>query len=224
MNLGKNKTTPEESAADDYVVGVENIGEYGHYIVVNISSPNTPGLEKLTGTQTSQWFASSRRHGEEQQPARVQDAGAREDRPDLTDSALRDIAEAGEEREKVDYAIVSNTTIARPETIQSHAHGNEAGGLSGKPLMEPSTKVLHDLYKLNGGKITLMTWRGVSERRGCLREDSRRRDVGTALHRVRAARPTVYSQNQARARGVLGARRVRAFKTPSALYIDDRFK
>ena len=51
---------------------------------------------------------------------------------------------------------MSNTTIARPETIQSHAHGNEAGGLSGKPLMEPSTKVLHDLYKLTGGKITLI--------------------------------------------------------------------
>jgi dihydroorotate dehydrogenase len=64
--------------------------------------------------------------------------------------------------EKVDGVIVSNTTIARPETIQSHAHGNEAGGLSGKPLMEPSTKVLHDLYKLTGGKITLIGCGGVA--------------------------------------------------------------
>ena len=49
VNLGKNKVTPEERAADDYVLGVENIGEFGDYIVVNISSPNTPGLRNLQG-------------------------------------------------------------------------------------------------------------------------------------------------------------------------------
>ena len=64
--------------------------------------------------------------------------------------------------EKTASATRVSSTIARPETIQSHAHGNEAGGLSGKPLMEPSTKVLHDLYKLTGGKITLIGCGGVA--------------------------------------------------------------
>jgi dihydroorotate dehydrogenase len=81
--------------------------------------------------------------------------------PDLTDAALRDIASVVKS-EKVDGVIVSNTTIARPDAIKAHAHGDEAGGLSGKPLMEPSTKVLHDLYKLTGGKITLVGCGGIA--------------------------------------------------------------
>jgi dihydroorotate dehydrogenase len=161
VNLGKNKTTPEESAADDYVVGVENIGEYGDYIVVNISSPNTPGLRNLQGRRHLSGLLRRVVTARNSSPRASKTPVLVKIAPDLTDSALRDIASVVKS-EKVDGVIVSNTTIARPETIQSHAHGNEAGGLSGKPLMEPSTKVLHDLYKLTGGKITLIGCGGVA--------------------------------------------------------------
>ena len=161
VNLGKNKTTPEESAADDYVVGVENIGEYGDYIVVNISSPNTPGLRNLQGRRHLSGLLRRVVTARNNSPRASKTPVLVKIAPDLTDSALRDIASVVKS-EKVDGVIVSNTTIARPETIQSHAHGNEAGGLSGKPLMEPSTKVLHDLYKLTGGKITLIGCGGVA--------------------------------------------------------------
>jgi dihydroorotate dehydrogenase len=161
VNLGKNKTTPEENAADDYVVGVENIGEYGDYIVVNISSPNTPGLRNLQGRKHLSGLlrkvltARSATPATKNKPVLVKIA------PDLTDAALKDIASVIKS-EKVDGVIVSNTTIARPDAIKAHAHGEEAGGLSGRPLMEPSTKVLHDLYKLTGGKITLVGCGGVA--------------------------------------------------------------
>jgi dihydroorotate dehydrogenase len=137
VNLGKNKVTPEERAADDYVLGVENIGEFGDYIVVNISSPNTPGLRNLQGRKHLSGLLRKVLDARDKNPASVKS-------------------------EKVDGVIVSNTTIARPDAIKAHAHGDEAGGLSGKPLMEPSTKVLHDLYKLTGGKITLVGCGGVA--------------------------------------------------------------
>ncbi len=161
VNLGKNKMTPEESAADDYVVGVENIGEYGDYIVVNISSPNTPGLRNLQGRRHLSGLLRRVVMARNSTPRASKTPVLVKIAPDLTDSALRDIASVVKS-EKVDGVIVSNTTIARPETIQSHTHGNESGGLSGKPLMEPSTKVLHDLYKLTGGKITLIGCGGVA--------------------------------------------------------------
>lgn len=161
VNLGKNKLTPEEQAADDYVLGVENIGEFGDYIVVNISSPNTPGLRNLQGRKHLSSLlrkvlkARDANERTAKKPVLVKIA------PDLTDSALKDIASVVKS-ERVDGVIVSNTTIARPDAIKAHKHGDEAGGLSGKPLMEPSTKVLHDLYALTGGKITLVGCGGVA--------------------------------------------------------------
>ena len=97
VNLGKNKTTPEESAADEYVVGVENIGEYGDYIVVNISSPNTPGLalqgrRHLSGLLRRVVTARNNSPRASKTPVLVKIA------PDLTDSALR--AGAAEEERR----------------------------------------------------------------------------------------------------------------------------
>ena len=161
VNLGKNKVTPEERAADDYVLGVENIGEFGDYIVVNISSPNTPGLRNLQGRKHLSGLLRKVLDARDKNPATAKTPVLVKIAPDLTDAALKDIASVVKS-EKVDGVIVSNTTIARPDAIKAHAHGDEAGGLSGKPLMEPSTKVLHDLYKLTGGKITLVGCGGVA--------------------------------------------------------------
>jgi dihydroorotate dehydrogenase len=161
VNLGKNKLTPEDNAADDYVLGVENIGEFGDYIVVNISSPNTPGLRNLQGRKHLSGLLRKVLDARDKNPGTAKTPVLVKIAPDLTDAALRDIASVVKS-EKVDGVIVSNTTIARPDAIKAHAHGDEAGGLSGKPLMEPSTKVLHDLYKLTGGKITLVGCGGIA--------------------------------------------------------------
>lgn len=161
VNLGKNKTTPEESAADDYVLGVDNIGEYGDYIVVNVSSPNTPGLRNLQGRKHLSGLLRKVLSARDRNPATAKKPVLVKIAPDLTDAEIKDVASVVKS-EKVDGVIVSNTTIARPDAIKAHAHGGEAGGLSGKPLMEPSTRVLHEMYRLTGGKITLVGCGGVA--------------------------------------------------------------
>lgn len=75
--------------------------------------------------------------------------------PDLTKADMANIAAAAVAT-KVDGIIVSNTTVARPEAIASHRHGGEAGGLSGAPLLDASTEVLSEMYKLTKGRVPLI--------------------------------------------------------------------
>ena len=124
VNLGKNKLTPEDNAADDYVLGVENIGEFGDYIVVNISSPNTPGLRNLQGRKHLSGLLRKVLDARDKNPGTAKTPVLVKIAPDLTDAALRDIASVVKS-EKVDGVIVSNTTIARPDAIKAHAHGDE---------------------------------------------------------------------------------------------------
>lgn len=161
VNLGKNKTTPEANAANDYVLGVDNIGEYGDYIVVNVSSPNTPGLRNLQGRKHLSGLLRKVLSARDRNPATAKKPVLVKIAPDLTDAEIKDVASVVKS-EKVDGVIVSNTTVARPEEIKAHKHGDEAGGLSGKPLMESSTRVLHELYRLTGGKIPLVGCGGVA--------------------------------------------------------------
>jgi dihydroorotate dehydrogenase len=81
--------------------------------------------------------------------------------PDLSDKDVGDIASAALSA-KVDGIIVSNTTVARPDFIQKHVNGHEAGGLSGAPLMDASTEMLAKVYKATDGKIPLVGCGGVS--------------------------------------------------------------
>ena len=81
--------------------------------------------------------------------------------PDLTDQDLADVAHVALAR-KVDGIIVSNTTLARPPAVAASPHGTEAGGLSGAPLFEPSTRVLADMYRLTRGRIPLIGTGGVA--------------------------------------------------------------
>ncbi len=154
VNLGKNKDTAD--AASDYVLGATALGPLADYLVVNVSSPNTPGLRALQG------------RGElENLLGRVLDALADpapplllKIAPDLTEEDKADIAAVCLDL-GVSGIIATNTTIARPETLKGAAKG-EAGGLSGRPLFEPSTAVLRDLYRLTGGKLPLIGVGGVS--------------------------------------------------------------
>ena len=157
-NLGKNKDTAE--AADDYVLGVRRLAPFADYLVVNVSSPNTPGLRALQGREPLRTLLG-----------RVLDARAAcglakapplllKIAPDLTDEDKADIAAVALET-GIDGLVVSNTTIARPDSIPERFKG-EAGGLSGKPLFGSSTQVLREMYGLTGGKLPIIGVGGIA--------------------------------------------------------------
>ncbi|GBG00443.1 dihydroorotate dehydrogenase mitochondrial [Raphidocelis subcapitata] len=161
INLGKNKET--EDAGDDYAVGVLKLSRYADFVVVNVSSPNTPGLRALQGRKQLQsllTFVRDARDGLEwgpggPPPLLVKIA------PDLTESDKADIA-AVVAATGVDGVVISNTTIARPESISKYPASREAGGLSGPPLLEPTTAVLADMYRLTRGAVPLVGCGGVA--------------------------------------------------------------
>lgn len=157
-NLGKNKDTAE--AADDYVLGVRRLAPFADYLVVNVSSPNTPGLRALQGreplrTLLGRVLDARAACGLERAPPLLLKIA-----PDLTDEDKADIAAVALET-GIDGLVVSNTTIARPDGIPARFKG-EAGGLSGRPLFAPSTRVLREMYGLTGGRLPLVGAGGIA--------------------------------------------------------------
>jgi dihydroorotate dehydrogenase len=161
INIGKNFDTPIERAADDYLACMDAVYTHATYITVNISSPNTRNLrdlqsseklDELLGAVMAKREALAQRHGSIK-PIAVKVA------PDLDDSQIEAIAQlAGKHR--IDGLIATNTTIAR-EAVAQHKHGQEAGGLSGRPLFAPSTLVLGKLGHALGGRIPLIGVGGI---------------------------------------------------------------
>ncbi len=157
-NLGKNKT--QEDAVADYVAGTKTFAPISDYLVVNVSSPNTPGLRAL---QSKDQLAALLREVLATRDAVVAKGKAPlllKVAPDLTDEDKADIVAVALET-GIDGMIVSNTTIERPASLQS-AHKGEGGGLSGQPLFEPSTQVLREIAKQIDGKIPLIGVGGIS--------------------------------------------------------------
>lgn len=157
-NLGKNKDTVD--AADDYVIGVRRLAPLADYLVVNVSSPNTPGLRALQGRDPlrallERVLEARAACGLTRNPPLLLKIA-----PDLTVEDKGDIAAVALES-GIDGLIVSNTTIARPDGIPAALRG-EAGGLSGAPLFEPSTTVLREIYALTGGKLPIVGVGGVA--------------------------------------------------------------
>jgi dihydroorotate dehydrogenase len=135
-NIGANKDSTDRIA--DYVTGIQALAPLADYVTLNISSPNTPGLrglqdkaalEDLLGRCGQAALANGAK------PVFLKVA------PDLDDLAIRDIAAAALAAPHLHGLIVSNTTLERPQSLQS-MHKGEAGGLSGAPLMSRSTHVL----------------------------------------------------------------------------------
>ncbi|KAL5719253.1 dihydroorotate dehydrogenase (quinone) [Ranunculus cassubicifolius] len=161
VNLGKNKTS--EDAAADYVQGVHTLAQYADYLVINISSPNTPGLRKLQGRKQLkdlikkvQDARDEMQWGEEGPPPLLVKIA-----PDLSKQDLEDIAQVALAL-RLDGLIISNTTISRPDAVSGNPVAVESGGLSGKPLLSPSTNVLKQMYILTRGRIPLIGCGGIS--------------------------------------------------------------
>jgi dihydroorotate dehydrogenase len=156
VNLGKNKTT--EDAAADYEKGARALGPLADYLVINVSSPNTPGLRALQSRGALEDLVGRVGRTLADVPARP--PLLLKIAPDLTDDDRRDIAEvalaAG-----LDGLIVTNTTIERPEGLIS-SRRTETGGLSGPPLFEPSTQMLRDIYRLTAGRLPLIGVGGIT--------------------------------------------------------------
>ncbi|XVF44577.1 hypothetical protein PTKIN_Ptkin02bG0136000 [Pterospermum kingtungense] len=161
VNLGKNKTS--EDAAADYVQGVHTLSQYADYLVINVSSPNTPGLRMLQGrkqlkdlVKKVQAARDEMQWGEEGPPPMLVKIA-----PDLSKEDLEDIAAVALAL-RLDGLIISNTTISRPDPVNKNPVSAESGGLSGKPLFDLSTNILREMYVLTRGKIPLIGCGGIS--------------------------------------------------------------
>lgn len=156
VNLGKNRDSSD--AVADYVEGVRRTAKLADYLVVNISSPNTPGLRDLqAGAALDALVAAvlaARRDSGITVPVLVKIA------PDLGSGEAADIAAVALER-GIDGIIVGNTTTDRPAGLKSAAAA-EAGGLSGRPLFARSTALLAEMYRLTEGRVPLVGVGGVA--------------------------------------------------------------
>lgn len=158
VNLGKNKET--EDAAEDYRKGILRLACYADYLVINVSSPNTPGLRALQGKEplrellVAATAARVEAMPENPPPLLLKIA------PDLTDEDKSDIAEVALEV-GIDGLIATNTTIDRPPSLMDPRKA-ETGGLSGRPVFEPSTRVLGEMYRLTAGKLPLIGVGGIA--------------------------------------------------------------
>jgi dihydroorotate dehydrogenase len=145
-NMGKNKITPNEKAADDYLLCFNDLFEYVDYFVVNVSSPNTPNLRALQDKEPLTKLLKLLQK-ENKKMAKFCPKGKTKPMllkiaPDLTDEQLLDIIDIVSET-KIDGVIATNTTISREGLVSENK--TELGGLSGNPVKNRSTEVIRFL-------------------------------------------------------------------------------
>ncbi|MFM8899307.1 MAG: quinone-dependent dihydroorotate dehydrogenase [Burkholderiales bacterium] len=161
LNIGKNASTPIERAADDYLLCLDGVYPHADYVTVNISSPNTKNLRELQsdaaldallGTIQTRRMLLAKEHGK-QVPIFVKIA------PDLDETQVQVIARTIQNN-GMDGVIATNTTIARDQ-VAHLPHGNEAGGLSGAPVLAASNRVIAQLRAALGSKVPIIGVGGV---------------------------------------------------------------
>jgi dihydroorotate dehydrogenase len=156
VNIGKTKAVPESEAIGDYVKSAERLAAYADYLVVNVSSPNTPGLRNLQAVRHLRPLllavrAAADRAARRRVPLLVKIA------PDLSDDDIDAVADLALELE-LDGIIATNTTIARDGLRRDPG---EAGGLSGAPLKQRSLDVLKRLRSRVGDRLVLVSVGGI---------------------------------------------------------------
>lgn len=163
INIGKNRDTPNDNAADDYLAGMRAFWRYASYLTINISSPNTSGLrdlqhaEQLTALLKTLKAEQSRLHQAENKyvPLVVKIA------PDLSTDELDAIADVLLSQ-KIDGVIATNTTTQR-EGVMDSPFAKEAGGLSGKPLCALNTCVIQQLHSRLQNAIPIIASGGIMD-------------------------------------------------------------
>ncbi len=161
LNIGKNATTPIEDAADDYLICLDGVYPHADYVTVNISSPNTKNLRALQNDEALDALLSAiaqrreklaRQHGK-RVPIFVKIA------PDL-DEAQIDVIAATLKRHEMDGVVATNTTLSR-EAVKGMRHAEEAGGLSGSPVLAASNRVISQLRAALGKTFPIIGAGGV---------------------------------------------------------------
>ncbi len=176
-NIGKNKVTPNEEAVNDYIYCFHALYEHVDYFVVNVSSPNTPGLRDLQEKEPLKHILNTLQQlnteKASQKPILLKIA------PDLTDSQLDDIVEIVMDT-KIAGVIATNTTISR-EGLRSDAElVKEAGGVSGAPLTKRSTEVIRYLSEKSGKAFPIIGVGGIHSAQDALDK----LDAGASLVQV----------------------------------------
>ena len=161
INLGKSKVTPLDRALEDYLGSFRLLADHADYMVVNVSSPNTPGLREL---QDATWLMPLLAALVAENRARVAAGKTRRPlllkiAPDLSfpqiDAALGVIADLG-----LDGIIATNTTLAR---LGPFGRVHEAGGLSGRPLRRRSTEIINYISRATGGRLPIIGVGGIHD-------------------------------------------------------------
>ena len=179
VNLGKNKDTPLEEAAGDYLALMKIFAPLGDYLAINVSSPNTIGLRRLQARQELESLLNELNRERQTQEARL---GRRVPllvklAPDLSAEELADALDVLQQT-GMDGVIATNTTIAR-EGIDG-IHARETGGLSGAPLGQRSTQMIRQIHRHTGGNLPIIGVGGVMNA-----EDARQKlDAGAILVQV----------------------------------------
>lgn len=160
INLGKSKVTPLEKAAEDYAGSFRLLREYADFFVINVSSPNTPGLRQLQDKAALDEILEAVcevRKSDATKPAILVKVA-----PDLSFEALDEILELIAAR-NISGIVATNTTIARPETNDARLRAiySETGGLSGKPLRERSTEIIRHIFKQTRGQLPIIGVGGI---------------------------------------------------------------
>mmetsp|Transcript_35590 Transcript_35590/g.36294 ORF Transcript_35590/g.36294 Transcript_35590/m.36294 type:complete len:420 (+) Transcript_35590:200-1459(+) len=179
VNAGKNKKSEGAQTLEDYCTVLTKLGPYADYLVVNVSSPNTPGLRDLQKEDALSELLRSCRIVRDEILRERKTPREREKRvmskkgfantlpllvkidPDLSPQQRQEIA-ALLLRHEADGVIVSNTTVSRPLSLVS-GNKNEIGGLSGQPLKHKSTALIADIYQLTNGQVPIIGVGGVAD-------------------------------------------------------------
>lgn len=176
-NIGKNKITPNEDAVNDYVYCFEALYDYVDYFVVNVSSPNTPGLRDLQEKEPLMHILNTlqslNQTKAKAKPILLKIA------PDLTNSQLDDIVEIVTETQ-IAGVIATNTTISREGLRSDSKLVNEAGGVSGKPLTSRSTEVIRYLSEKSGKAFPIIGVGGIHSAQDAIEK----LDAGASLVQV----------------------------------------
>lgn len=159
INIGMNKD--QKDPAKDYCKLLRNLGSYGDYFTINISSPNTPGLRNLQQREHLMELMTQVKEVRSKScdktfppPLLVKLA------PDLDNAQQEELAQTALDA-GIDGLILTNTTLERPDFLLEKFR-SEIGGLSGKPLTQKSTEIIRNFYKLTKGKIPIIGVGGIS--------------------------------------------------------------
>jgi dihydroorotate dehydrogenase len=153
VNIGKTKVTPAEDAVADYAESAGLVGPLSAFLVVNVSSPNTPGLRDLQAVTSLRPILSAVR-AQTTAPVLVKIA------PDLSDPDIDEIADLAVEL-GLDGIVATNTTVSRAGLVTPDVDGLGPGGISGRPVAQRSAEVLRRLHRRVGDRLVLVSVGGI---------------------------------------------------------------